>query len=195
VHDPTAVTAPLRHWRVTPTGDYGDVRSGGVVHNGLDMSTRYEPHDGWNVVAPERMTVRYVDRDPAGSESPLNRYDPGAMLAEGALGFSHLLGHLDPATIPAWIVPGVVVPCGAFVGRVAEGPNHLHWETRTKLLSAPGAERERYTWHPMRWLAMRQLLAVGAVGVAVVKLPFAVVALLAGASAVGASGVTRGGDA
>lgn len=192
MYDPTAVMLPVPRYRVTPRGHYGAQRDGGVVHWGLDMSVRYEPAAGWRVRAPERMVVRYVDRDADADASPLKRYGPGSLEGEGALGFSHVLAHLDPATIPAHIVPGYVLRCGEYVGTISSPENHVHWEVRTKLLSAPGAERGRYTWSPRRWLAMRQGLAVAAVGVALVKLPFVLVAAIVGASALDAGRVTRG---
>jgi hypothetical protein len=188
VYDPTAVMLPIERYTVTPRGGFHAERDGGVVHLGLDMSTRYQERP-WNVVAPERCTVRYVDRDASSDASPLLRYGPGSILVEGALGFSHVLAHLDPSSIPEGIVPGAVLECGQFVGRVADGPNHLHWEVRTKLLSAPGAERARYTWHPLRWLAWRRALAGAAAGLALAKVP-----ILAAVAAVAslASRVTRG---
>jgi hypothetical protein len=183
VYDPLAVTTPVPKWRVTPRGHYGALRDGGVVHLGLDMSVRYVPDGaGWDVVAPERMVVRYVDRDADADASPLGNYGPGSVAGEGQWPFGHILAHLDVSTIPAHIVPGYVLQCGEFVGRISKPENHVHWEVRFwRFLSARGADRARYTWSPLRWLAYRQALAGAAVGVALVKLPFLLVAGLAGA--------------
>lgn len=207
MHDPLAVTKPVERYRVTPHGDYGSHRETpadgacGVGkhpcdHPGFDMSVRDQPARFWEVVAPEHALVRYVDRDGESDASPLGGYGPGSMLLDGALDFGHVLGHLDPASIPAYVRPGAIVECGQYVGTIAHGPNHVHWETRWhKLLSGRGAERMHYTVHPLRWLAFRQALAGLAVGVAFVKLPL----LLAGALVTGVGvaqryAVTRGGE-
>ena len=188
MYDPLAVTLPVARYRVTPHGEYAFVRSADVTHWGLDM--RPDVTHDW-CVAPEHGVVRYVDRDGAGDASPLTNYGPGSLIIEGALGFSHVLGHLDPATIPDHIVPGYVVRCGERVGRIDRGPNHVHWEVRTELLPPRGAARGRLTWHPLRWLAMRQLAAGAATGLALVTLPLVLVVGL-GVVAGLASGVTRG---
>lgn len=194
MRDPLAAMAPLADYTVTPHGAYGVARvtsadgACGVGahpcrHWGLDM--RPAVRRAW-VVAPERAVVRYVDRDASASAAPLGGYGPGSLLLEGWHA-AHVLGHLDPASIPATLAPGVVVEAGDQLGRVDAGPNHLHWEVRRVLLPPRGAARGELTWSPLHWLAARQLAAGAVAGVAAVLLPAALmlgVALVGGAVAV-----------
>lgn len=198
--DPTAVTLPLSPYKVTPNGEYRWVRrtkDGGTrLHYGLDMRPLVER--AW-CVAPERAVVRYVDRDASADATPLGGYGPGALILDGALGYYHVLAHLEPDSIPSHLVPGAVVRCGERVGRIAPSTasepnlNHVHWEVRRAVTPPAGVARGEYVIDPRRWLAMRQLGAVGAVGAALVALPLALVVGLGVVAGV-TSGVTRGGE-
>lgn len=134
--------APIRS---APGGRYGAVRSGGVTHWGLDIAGPV----GARVVAPESMTVSHVAVNNA--TPPLSGYGPGAVLAHGASGQWHVLGHLDPRS---WSgpVPGRVYAEGEWVGDMSTA-RHVHWEVRTVQLPARGAARGLLTLDPVRWLA------------------------------------------
>lgn len=174
------VRLPVARYRVSPNGGYARERNtpaqGGCgtgehpcVHAGLDM-VPLTPHD-W-CVAPERCVVRHVARDNV--TSPLRGYGPGAVLVRGFREW-HVLGHLDPATLEG-IEPGRVFAAGERVGRIARGPNHVHWEIRKVELPPRGAARLPLTRNPLRWLRERELVAA---------------ALLAGGLAGGAFALSR----
>lgn len=130
--------APLPTMRTGPTGAYGASRGGGRRHWGYDIVGK----PGDVVVAPEDLTILHVANDD--TTSPLGGYGPGAILARGASGAYHVIGHMDPTT---WQVGDRVSegdPIGV-VGRL----NHVHWEIRTVELPPRGAARGPLTLDPV----------------------------------------------
>lgn len=147
--------APLDTINVTPKGGYGYDR-GDVEHYAWDLGA---PHKT-PVYAPEDLEVLYFATDD--KTKPLTGYGPGAILARGASGAYHVLGHLD-----AWgwsIVNPYGYPDGRalrpYVGRTYRAGelvgyvsrlDHVHWEIRDTPLPSK-ADRGVHTMDPQAWL-------------------------------------------
>lgn len=142
-------------YKTGPTGGYGADR-GDVTHWGVDL---HRP-GGDPVYAPEDMEVWYVAVND--KTRPLTGYGPGAIIAKGASGFFHVLGHMDPwkwsnafkALLP---YKGRKYKEGDLVGYVAPkiSPPHVHWEMRT-VAAPPKAVRAGTTIDPIRYLNTRE---------------------------------------
>ena len=118
---------PVDHLRVTPHGAF-DFQRAARRHHGVDLAGRA----GTRVVAPERLEVLAVLRGGKVASVPalrgvgLKGYGPAAILARGASGVVHVLGHLADGALPA---VGQVVLEGGAVGTISR-VGHVHWEVR-----------------------------------------------------------------
>lgn len=140
-----------------------------MVHYGLDLGAK----PGSIVRAPEAMEVlAFAVND---KTKPLTGYGPAAILAKGASGVYHVIGHMDAwgwsgddrALLP-WI--GRTYVEGEVIGTVSK-LNHVHWEVRTVALPARGADRAALTLDPRAWLrGDREPLPSGGGGIAVLLL-------------------------
>ena len=82
-------------------------------------------------------------------------YGPGAVLARGASGLVHVLGHLDDGALPA---VGAELAEGATVGTISR-VGHVHWEVRKPdAYPWPRATRGADTADPAVWLAAMRAL-------------------------------------
>lgn len=154
-------TWPVAVPRVTPHGAYAYPRPR-RAHHGLDLGGAR----GTVVVAPEALTVLAVGRGLSTSHKPAGRvergtsplavgvglggYGPAAVLALGASGVVHVLGHLEDAALPA---VGAQLGEGAAVGTISR-VRHVHWEVRRADAHPwPRASRARDTYDPAVWLS------------------------------------------
>ncbi len=118
---------PVDKLRVTPHGAF-DYPRAKRRHHGVDLAGP----TGTRVLAPERLDVLVVMRDGKVTSVPalrgvgLKGYHPAAVLARGASGVIHVLGHLTAAALPG---VGQVVPEGGIVGTISR-VGHVHWEVR-----------------------------------------------------------------
>jgi murein DD-endopeptidase MepM/ murein hydrolase activator NlpD len=120
---------PIDKIRITPHGAYGYYRADKRRHHyGVDLGGPA----GTPVYAPERMAVVVRRRGSAIETSPrfrgigLDGYGPGAVLAVGASGVVHVLGHLGLDGMPPI---GAEVAEGDRIGSIGS-PRHVHWEAR-----------------------------------------------------------------
>ena len=165
---------PLVNARLSPTGDFGSVRTPGhgncrsgrypCTHRGWDLvpASYYRGpivEDEWHVRAPEDLIVDLVVVDD--DTPPLSGYGPGAVLAVGRSGVWHIFGHLSPRSFPRGLVTGATIARGQVFARVAPGvrPPHVHWEIRrwrTEAHAAPqlgrAATRADIVIDPRAWL-------------------------------------------
>lgn len=152
---------PVDAPRATPHGAYAYPRRK-RDHHGIDLAGAR----GTVVYAPEAMTVIAVGRglstsgkrtgvversgDPLAAGVGLAGYGPGAVLARGASGLVHVLGHLDDGALPA---AGAELDEGAVVGTISR-VGHVHWEVRKPdAYPWPRARRGVDTADPEVWLA------------------------------------------
>lgn len=152
---------PVDAPRATPHGAYAYPRRK-RDHHGIDLGGAR----GTAVYAPEAMTVIAVGRglstsgkrtgtvtrsgDPLAVGVGLAGYGPAAVLARGASGLVHVLGHLDDAALPA---AGAELAEGAMVGTISR-VGHVHWEVRKPdAYPWPRATRGADTADPAAWLA------------------------------------------
>lgn len=154
---------------VTPHGAYDFPRST-RRHHGLDIRTTRSTI----IKAPEAMRVLVVlrggrsnrtapnrgaltrARDPRVAGVGLDGYGPDAVLAVGASGVVHVLGHLDGAPdVGQELAEGDPVGRGSRVG-------HTHWEVRKPDKAPwPRDRRGEDTWDPGAWLWAMDHLAHG----------------------------------
>ena len=120
--------APVDAPRATPHGAYAYWRAKSQRrHAGVDLAAKR----GASVYAPEPLRVIAVLRGGRLSSSAavrgvgLSGYGPSAILAVGASGLVHVLGHLDQVLVGV----GDQVEEGALVGTVSH-LRHVHWEVR-----------------------------------------------------------------
>ena len=143
--------APVDAPRATPHGAYAYWRAKSQRrHAGVDLGGKR----GTRVVAPEEVRVLAVLRAGALASDPsvrgvgLRGYEPEAVLARGASGMVHVLGHLEGVDVDV----GDLVAEGGRVG-VISGARHVHWEVR-KPDAAPWPRSSRLadTVDPLAWL-------------------------------------------
>lgn len=157
---------PVDAPRTTPHGAYAYPRRR-RDHHGVDLAGAR----GTVVYAPEAMTVIAVGRglstsgkrtgtvtrsgDALAVGVGLAGYGPGAVLARGASGLVHVLGHLDDGALPA---VGAELAEGATVGTISR-VGHVHWEVRKPdAYPWPRATRGADTADPAVWLAAMRAL-------------------------------------
>lgn len=157
---------PVDAPRTTPHGAYAYPRRR-RDHHGIDLAGK----PGTVVYAPEALTVIAVGRglstsgkrtgtvarsgDPLAVGVGLAGYGPGAVLARGASGLVHVLGHLDDSALPA---AGAELAEGAVVGTISRVA-HVHWEVRKPdAYPWPRARRGADTADPEVWLAAARAL-------------------------------------
>lgn len=145
--------APVDRVRVTPKGGYAFDR-GNVRHFAWDLGGKV----GTAVYAPEDMEViQFAAGEAQAKARRLKGYEPAVILARGASGIIHVLGHLDgwawsgskKSYLP-WI--GRKYKAGEKVGEISK-LNHVHWELRLIDYPPTGDARGPYTMDPERWLA------------------------------------------
>ena len=143
--------APVDAPKATPHGAYAYWRAKSQRrHAGVDLGGKR----GTRVVAPEEVRVLAVMRGGALASDPsvrgvgLRGYEPEAILARGASGMVHVLGHLEDVDVDV----GDLVAEGGRVG-VISGARHVHWEVR-KPDAAPWPRSSRLadTVDPLAWL-------------------------------------------
>lgn len=145
--------APVDTVRVTPRGGYAFDR-GDVRHFAWDLGGKA----GTPVYAPEDMEViQWAAGEAQAAARRLKGYEPAVILARGASGVIHVLGHLDgwawsgsKKHMLPWI--GRKYKAGELVGEISK-LRHVHWELRTIDYPPTGDARGRYTMDPARWLA------------------------------------------
>ena len=157
---------PVDAPRATPHGAYAYPRRK-RDHHGIDLGGKR----GTVVYAPEAMTVIASGRglstsgkrtgtvtrsgDALAVGVGLAGYGPGAVLARGASGLVHVLGHLDDSALPS---AGAELADGAVVGTISR-VGHVHWEVRKPdAYPWPRATRGADTADPEVWLAAMRAL-------------------------------------
>lgn len=143
--------APVDAPRPTPHGAYAYWRAKSQRrHAGVDLGGAR----GTPVYAPEPLRVLTVLRGGALSSDPSVRgvglagYEPEAIMARGASGVVHVLGHLERVGVDV----GDDVGEGDLVG-VISGARHVHWEVRKGDRAPwPRASRIDDTLDPLAWL-------------------------------------------
>ena len=143
--------APVDAPKATPHGAYAYWRAKSRRrHAGVDLGGAR----GTPVYAPEVMTVLAVLRGGALSSDAsvrgvgLSGYEPEAILARGASGVVHVLGHLERVGVNV----GDQVGEGDRVG-VISGARHVHWEVRKGDRAPwPRSSRMADTVDPLAWL-------------------------------------------
>lgn len=144
--------APVDAPKATPHGAYAYWRAKSRRrHAGVDLGGKR----GTRVVAPEDLRVLAVLRGGALTSDPsvrgvgLTGYEPEAILARGASGMVHVLGHLEGVTVDV----GDQVGEGDQVGTISRAA-HVHWEVR-KPDRAPWPRSSRLddTLDPLAWLS------------------------------------------
>lgn len=143
--------APVDAPKATPHGAYAYWRAKSQRrHAGVDLGGKR----GTRVVAPEDMRVLATLEGGKLTSAPsvrgvgLGGYEPGAILARGASGMVHVLGHLEALRVGV----GDDVPEGAAVGVIGP-PRHVHWEVRKPDKAPwPRSTRMADTVDPLAWL-------------------------------------------